>query len=418
MEFGDATTTARDAPRPDIIAAAAPAGGLSDAPRPDISTATLGSASPGAAAAAPGNLPWVADIYGGVCTHTEGFVGDDNDVPTFRAALAASLDAWRAARLRGVWLPVPAAKAALIPVAIDAGFVFHHCMAGGEHGVMLCCWLPTDEPNRLPNPVSHYAGVGGLVQDSSGAVLVVSEKYAGDRVGVWKLPGGLVNPGETLQAAVEREVLEETGVACAFEGICALRHATAYVFGSSDLYFVCRLRLPAAAAAPGAPPPALVAQAGEIASIAWMPLREVLTSPLVTPLTRRVVYLATRPGAADLVRDDIVSSTEGHARDIFVPRPAAAGRSRRRGARARPPATAAAPAKTLGDADAAPSPTPRLVIKRLDDDDDAEAAPRLLRRAGAPSPARVRPAAEAARRAAARVLSVGVALMMALAGRL
>ena len=65
---------------------------------------------------------------------------------------------------------------------------------------MMAAWLPTDEGNMLPNPVSHYAGVGGLVQNGDGDVLLVSEKYtSGNHSGVWKLPGGLVNLGETLQ---------------------------------------------------------------------------------------------------------------------------------------------------------------------------------------------------------------------------
>ncbi len=36
---------------------------------------------------------------------------------------------------------------------------------------------------------------------------------------VWKLPGGLVETGETIEEAVLREVWEETGVKCKFKGI-------------------------------------------------------------------------------------------------------------------------------------------------------------------------------------------------------
>jgi 8-oxo-dGTP pyrophosphatase MutT (NUDIX family) len=37
------------------------------------------------------------------------------------------------------------------------------------------------------------------------------------------LPGGLVEPGETLDRAVEREVYEETGVVASSRGICGVR---------------------------------------------------------------------------------------------------------------------------------------------------------------------------------------------------
>ncbi len=37
------------------------------------------------------------------------------------------------------------------------------------------------------------------------------------------LPGGIVEPGETLDSAVVREVLEETGVSARVIGICGIR---------------------------------------------------------------------------------------------------------------------------------------------------------------------------------------------------
>jgi 8-oxo-dGTP diphosphatase len=37
------------------------------------------------------------------------------------------------------------------------------------------------------------------------------------------LPGGIVDPGETLDRAVEREVLEETGVSARAIGVCGIR---------------------------------------------------------------------------------------------------------------------------------------------------------------------------------------------------
>jgi ADP-ribose pyrophosphatase YjhB (NUDIX family) len=51
-----------------------------------------------------------------------------------------------------------------------------------------------------------------------GRVLLVQRAKATGR-GLWSLPGGRIEPGETARAAVEREVREETGVAATILGV-------------------------------------------------------------------------------------------------------------------------------------------------------------------------------------------------------
>ena len=54
--------------------------------------------------------------------------------------------------------------------------------------------------------------MGAVVHDPQGRLLVIRRGHAPNR-GLWSVPGGRVEPGETEQAAVVREVAEETGLA-------------------------------------------------------------------------------------------------------------------------------------------------------------------------------------------------------------
>jgi 8-oxo-dGTP diphosphatase len=56
--------------------------------------------------------------------------------------------------------------------------------------------------------------VGALVYDEQRRLLLVQRGHAPDQ-GLWSLPGGRVEPGETDSAAVAREVAEETGLSVA-----------------------------------------------------------------------------------------------------------------------------------------------------------------------------------------------------------
>ena len=53
----------------------------------------------------------------------------------------------------------------------------------------------------------HIVAVGGLVTGADGRVLMIRSPRRG-----WEFPGGQVEEGEDLVAALKREVLEETGI--------------------------------------------------------------------------------------------------------------------------------------------------------------------------------------------------------------
>jgi 8-oxo-dGTP diphosphatase len=61
-------------------------------------------------------------------------------------------------------------------------------------------------------PTHPVPGVGAIVVGSQGVLLARRDKDPGQ--GLWSIPGGGVELGETQETTVTREVREETGVNC------------------------------------------------------------------------------------------------------------------------------------------------------------------------------------------------------------
>ena len=65
---------------------------------------------------------------------------------------------------------------------------------------------------------NHLVSCAALVTNQEGKILLVKSPWRG-----WEYPGGLIEPGETFQEALRREVREEAGVEIeitGFVGIC------------------------------------------------------------------------------------------------------------------------------------------------------------------------------------------------------
>ena len=64
---------------------------------------------------------------------------------------------------------------------------------------------------------THFVSVAGLVTNDDGDILLIKSPRRG-----WEYPGGMVEPGETFQEALLREIKEEAGIDVEISGFIGL----------------------------------------------------------------------------------------------------------------------------------------------------------------------------------------------------
>lgn len=210
----------------------------------------------------------------------------------FHARLNESIKHWRGENLALVWLSLPSTRAELIPTTIAAGFEMHHCTS---QQITLVLRLRPDA--TAPHYATHSLGAGAVILSPQQEVMTVLEK-CDEHTRPWhyKLPGGMVEPGEHIAAAVRREVFEETSIDTRFEELLGFRHHHRGQFGTSNLYFVCRLS-PLTMS--------ITIDPAEIADARWIPAKDYIADETKGQLNRHVVAVAaSNAGLASIELDN------------------------------------------------------------------------------------------------------------------
>lgn len=154
------------------------------------------------------------------------------DIDVFLPELLALLDHAQLHQKAVIWLTLPINLAHLIATATSQGFTFHNCLA-----TEVTLIFKSQAQDFVPFVPTHSLGAGGLVQNSQGKILVIREHGAT----TYKLPGGHIELGETIEDAVIREVFEETGIQTTFSTVLGMASTHPYRFGKSNIYIVCKL---------------------------------------------------------------------------------------------------------------------------------------------------------------------------------
>jgi 8-oxo-dGTP pyrophosphatase MutT (NUDIX family) len=154
------------------------------------------------------------------------------DIDVFLPKLMALLDHATLQQKSVIWLTLPISLAHLIAAATAQGFTFHNCLP-----TEVTLIFKSQAQDFVPFVPTHSLGAGGLVQNLQGEILVIREHGAT----TYKLPGGHIELGETIEDAVIREVLEETGIQTTFSTVLGMASTHPYRFGKSNIYIVCKL---------------------------------------------------------------------------------------------------------------------------------------------------------------------------------
>lgn len=133
--------------------------------------------------------------------------------------------------------------------------------------------------------------------------LLMVQRGRGPAIGMWSIPGGRVERGETMAEAVVRELAEETGV----EGVCEGLVGWVERMGADHHYVILDFWVRAIAGAEPAP-------GDDADEAAWVPLEDVSKLPLVEGLAEFLSDHGVLPSPVAVGNDDAVGDDDGPER--------------------------------------------------------------------------------------------------------
>lgn len=213
----------------------------------------------------------ILDPYDGVTVESnENF---ENEVD-FEKNLLLLITQLKSESRKLLWITFTLKHAPLIPLASKNGFTFHNCE---KEFIMMVKELVSNP--IVPTSPTHTLGVGAVVINEENEILVIKERVS--HIG-FKLPGGHIDLGEKISTAVQREVLEETGVNVEFESITSLGHFHPHQFGKGNLYLLCKCRALSYEIK--------IQDMEEITEAKWIDVNEFLSSPDTFEYVKEIIY--------------------------------------------------------------------------------------------------------------------------------
>lgn len=174
-------------------------------------------------------LQFQEDVYNGITINrtsinTDSFEIDLKELISFANGENKSL----------IWLTLNSKDGTKIAIALDLGFKFNTC---NESELVLVLKL---QDVYVPFMPTHTVGVGGIVI-AENKILMIQEKIKSHH-SIYKLPGGMLDLGSSLEESVIREVYEETGIKTELDKMVSVFNSHPYRFDKSNTYYTFKLK--------------------------------------------------------------------------------------------------------------------------------------------------------------------------------
>jgi 8-oxo-dGTP diphosphatase len=181
--------------------------------------------------------------------------------------------------------------------------------------------MPTADDSTTHHAIapSPAIGVGAVLLDKQNRVLLIKRGTA-PAIGLWSIPGGRLEPGESLADACRREVVEETGIGIELGPIIAVAERAIQGFHYVIIDFLASLK------APGAHTPCT---ASDVSDARWVPCSRLYQYELVEGLAAIIERAQQCVDARDPLglidvdgrQTDYVSFVQSISKDVADPPP-------------------------------------------------------------------------------------------------